>query len=405
MKALTLFSGIGGFDLALERAGVEVVGVCEIDNNAQGILRRHFPSAELYDDVKNIGANTHARGSIDIICGGFPCQDLSIAGKRKGLDGERSGLWYEFARIIDELEPQWVVIENVPGLLSSAKGSDFAVILQWLAERGYCVAWRVLDAQYFGVAQRRRRVFVVASFGNGRAAEILFEPESLSGNTPPSRETGQGIAETFTIRSGSEGGGKGYLGAASLAMTLGGQPQYLSHAVMASGENVTGTLDASGDQEAFRGTHHVLDDQGGSQMSISKDVVPTLRASVHGHQPLIANWTSGGGKMDDEIAATLRAGAEHNSQFVWEMQHASEAYRETQGGIAPTLQSRMGTGGNNVPLVGIRRLTPLECERLQGFPDGWTDGQSDSARYKQLGNAVAVPVVEWICKRIAEALV
>ena len=108
--------------------------------------------------------------------------------------------------------------------------------------------------------------------------------------------------------------------------------------------------------------------------------------------------------MDDEIAATLRAGAEHNSQFIWEMQHASEAYRETQGGIAPTLQSRMGTGGNNVPLGGIRRLTPLECERLQGFPDGWTDGQSDSARYKQLGNAVAVPVAAWICKRIAEAL-
>ena len=107
--------------------------------------------------------------------------------------------------------------------------------------------------------------------------------------------------------------------------------------------------------------------------------------------------------MDDNIAATIRAGAEHNAQFIWEMQHASEAYRETQGGIAPTLQSRMGTGGNNVPLVGIRRLTPLECERLQGFPDGWTDGQSDSARYKQLGNAVAVPVVEWICKRIAEA--
>lgn len=216
MKALTLFSGIGGFDLALERADVDVVGVCEIDKNAQSVLRRHFPKAELFDDVKKVGVNTHAKGTIDIICGGFPCQDLSIAGKRKGLDGERSGLWYEFARIIDELEPQWVVIENVPGLLSSAKGSDFAIILQWLAERGYCVAWRVLDAQYFGVAQRRRRVFVVASFGNGRAAEILFEPESLSGNTPPSRETGQGIADTFTIRSGKEGGGKGYLGQESL---------------------------------------------------------------------------------------------------------------------------------------------------------------------------------------------
>lgn len=348
MKAVTLFSGIGGFDIALESSGVEVDSVCEIDKNAQSVLRRHFPNSKLYDDVRKVGLQTHAKRSIDIICGGFPCQDLSIAGKRKGLDGERSGLWFEFARIIDELEPQWVVIENVPGLLSSNKGSDFAVILQWLAERGYCVAWRVLDAQYFGVPQRRRRVFIVGSFGDGRAAEVLFEQESMSGNTPPSRETGQGIADTFTIRSGKEGGGKGYLGQESSAMTLGGQPQYLAH------------------------------------LASEKDVAPTLCANY-------ATSRYGKGVGMNNV----------DNGIVWEMQHASEAYRETQGGIAPTLQSRMGTGGNNVSLVGIRRLTPLECERLQGFPDGWTDGQSDSARYKQLGNAVAVPVVKWIIERIA----
>lgn len=373
MKAITLFSGIGGFDIALESAGVEVDSVCEIDKAAQSILQRHFPNSKLFDDVKKVGNKTHAYRSIDIICGGFPCQDLSIAGKRKGLDGERSGLWFEFARIIDELEPQWVVIENVLGLLSSDKGSDFAVILQWLAERGYCVAWRVLDAQYFGVAQRRRRVFVVASFGNGRAAEVLFEREGSEWNTPPSREAGEGIADTFTIRSGKEGGGKGYLGQESLPMTLGGQQQHLAYSRQRSDEYKESEIVSTISQRDYKSaTDLILDDQGGSQMTISKDVVPTLGASVHGHQPLIA----------------------------WEMQHASEAYMES-GEIAPTLQARMGTGGNNVPMVGVRRLTPLECERLQGFPDGWTDGQSDSARYKQLGNAVAVPVVEWICKRIA----
>jgi len=329
MKAVTLFSGIGGFDLALERAGVDVVGVCEIDKNAQSVLRRHFPNATLHTDVKEIGVKDYAKGTIDIICGGFPCQDLSIAGKRKGLDGERSGLWYEFARVIDELEPQWVVIENVPGLLSSAKGSDFAIILQWLAERGYCVAWRILDAQYFGIPQRRRRVFVVASFGNGRAAEILFEPESLSGNTPPSRETGQGIADTFTIRSGKEGGGKGYLGPESSAMTLGGQPQYLSFARQRTDEYKESEIVSTISQRDYKSaTDLILDNQGGSQMTISKDVVPTLGASVHGHQPLIVS--QGGDKTNCLPASYGEGGAYYETKpFVWEMQHASEAYRET----------------------------------------------------------------------------
>ena len=186
MKFVSLFSGIGGFDLAFERAGMECISVCEIDKNAQAILRRHFPKAELFNDVRKVGIATHGRKSIDVICGGFPCQDLSVAGKRAGLAGERSGLWFEFARIIDELEPSWVVIENVPGLLSSDKGRDFAVIIQWLAQRGYGVVWRVLDAQYFGVPQRRRRVFLVASLGDNGLdpAAVLFESQGMPGDRP-----------------------------------------------------------------------------------------------------------------------------------------------------------------------------------------------------------------------------
>ena len=208
MKSVSLFSGIGGFDLGFQRAGIKCVAVCEIDKNAQSVLLRRFPEAKLFDDVRKVGKETHERKSIDLICGGFPCQDVSIAGKRAGIAGERSGLWFEFARIIDELEPHWVVIENVPGLLSSNNGKDFAVIVQWLAKRGYGVAWRVLDAHYFGVPQRRRRVFIVASFGNGSAAEVLFESESGTWDNPPSREAGKEVA--YSLRANpSHSGDKG----------------------------------------------------------------------------------------------------------------------------------------------------------------------------------------------------
>jgi len=265
-------------------------------------------------------------------------------------------------------------------------------------------------------------VFIVGSFGNGSASEILFESEGVRWDTEKGRKTGEGVASTFTIRTGSDGGGKGYLGLDDGAMTLGGQPQWVNqvantlaggsskcHSDITSGQQdanvVVGALQArdykgvgnqyvnegkvitmsSGQANAeilserspsLTGLHEqpivALNDQGGSQMSVTENVSATLRSQEHGHQPII-----------------------------WEMQHASEAYRES-GEIAPTLQSRMGTGGNNVPLIGVRRLTPTECERLQGFPDGWTDGQADSHRYKQMGNAVTVNVAEWIGKRIVE---
>jgi len=344
MKFISLFSGIGGFDLAFERAGMECVAVCEIDKNAQSVLRRHFPKAELFDDVRKVGKETHGRKTIDLVCGGFPCQDVSIAGRRAGLAGERSGLWFEFARIIDEIEPRWVVIENVPGLLSSNKGQDFAVIVQWLAERGYGVAWRVLDAQFFGVPQRRRRVFIVASFGNGSATEVLFESEGGERDNTKIRSEGKTIATTFTIRSGKDGGGKGYLGFDDGAMTLGGQPQYL------------------------------FDRQRSDEYGEGSENVSTLSA------------------RDYKSATDL---------ILWEPRLQDGTPRIHESGIVPTLNTAQG--GQRQSMVGVRRLMPIECERLQGFPDGWTDGQSDSARYRQLGNAVAVPVVEWIGRRIVKA--
>lgn len=312
MKFGSLFTGIGGFDLAFEQAGMTCAWQCEINAAARSVLAKHWPDVPVIEDVKNVGR--HSTEPVDLICGGFPCQDLSIAGPRTGLAGERSGLWFEFHRIIECVRPRWVVVENVPGLLSSHRGRDFAVILRGMVECGYGVSWRVLDAQYFGVAQRRRRVFIVGSLGDGRAAEVLFERDGMFGHPPARRAQGESI--TY---------------------------------------DVAPSLTASGSGTASVGNRDGQD--------------PVVA------QPVFAQLVFGGGntKGEIDIATTLNA--------------SSQRYDfESETLVQST--------------PGVRRLTPTECERLQGFPDGWTSGQSDTARYRQLGNAVPVPVARWIGARI-----
>jgi len=367
MKSVSLFSGIGGFDLGFQRAGIECAAVCEIDKNAQSVLRRRFPNAELFDDVRKVGKETHGRNTIDIICGGFPCQDVSIAGRRAGLAGERSGLWFEFARIIDEIEPRWVVIENVPGLLSSNEGKDFAVIVQWLAQRGYGVAWRVLDAQFFGVPQRRRRVFIVASFGNGSATEVLFESEGGERDNPKGGETGKEVAYSLRANA-SHSGDKGDGGINTTMVTAFMAGQGAKAGGLGASQTLSPTLKGAGS-----GTNQV------------PTIAQTLTSGGNGHRG-----------HQDPVNQTI-------VPVIWHNHQQDGSIRMQEDGTAPTVSRQWGTGGNNVPFVGVRRLMPIECERLQGFPDGWTDGQSDSARYRQLGNAVAVPVVEWIGRRIVKA--
>ena len=193
LTAVSLFAGVGGFDLAMQRNGIKTVATVEIDKNARGILQRRFPEATHFEDVTKVTGNElRAAGFIPkrgIITGGFPCQDLSVAGKRAGLAGERSGLYWEIIRLVDELSPAYLVLENVPGLLSSNGGRDMGTVVGALSIRGYGVSWRVLDAQYFGVAQRRRRVFIVGCLNDGkRSSEILALSEGLSGNTSKSRK-------------------------------------------------------------------------------------------------------------------------------------------------------------------------------------------------------------------------
>ena len=348
MKVGSLFSGIGGFDIGFERAGMEVAWQCEIDPHARAVLAKHWPGVPCYDDVRGISAGSVP--DVDLICGGFPCQDVSVAGRRAGLAGERSGLWFEFHRVLAELKPPWVVIENVPGLLSSNGGRDMGTVLGGLGDLGYRWAYGVLDAQWFGVAQRRRRVFIVGHLGDGRAAEVLPLPAGLCGD-PPSRRK--------------------------------------------AGEDVAGTLGGSSQGGGFRTTD--LDNNGAAN-------------------PLTATYAKTADNTQGAYPPTLVVHVQSvvAIQDTREMEKAQNGLGVSGEGVGYTLD---GTGAqgvyvpevvrdevqNLVALGGVRRLTPTECERLQGFPDGWTAGQADSHRYKQLGNAVAVPVAEWIGRRIMAA--
>jgi DNA (cytosine-5)-methyltransferase 1 len=198
MKVASFFSGIGGFELAFENVGMETVFQCEINSFSQKVLKKHWPDVRLWDDINTL---THEGiPEADLWCGGFPCQDLSSAnqGKRKGLNGKRSGLFYKFAELASHHKPKWIVLENVPGLLNSHQGDDFKILIEEMDELGYGVSWRVLDAKYFGTPQRRRRTYIVASLGNLSSAEVLFEPEGVR----VAAKQGEGERQNTATRNG-----------------------------------------------------------------------------------------------------------------------------------------------------------------------------------------------------------
>lgn len=462
----SLFDGIGGFPLAASRCGIEPVWASEIEPHCIEITKRQFPK------IQHLGSVTDIHGydipPVDIISFGSPCQDLSVAGKQTGLDGERSGLFLEAVRIIKEMRcatngiyPAYAIWENVPGAFSSNKGGDFRRVLEALAEseipmpksRKWArsgmvrlldreIAWRTIDAQYWGVPQRRKRIYLVVSFGSRSAGKILFKPESLLGYTPQS-----------------------------------GKARQEAPAAARSCVKSAGFSDNMGAKAG--------------NIGYQEEICPTLRA---GNTPAVLcagfsgqNSITATPEYYPECAPCLRTGVTPNClQGVFEMSHANEVLRQTDGGICPTLQSRMGTGGNQVPMVFdkayciagnivdrsetagangvgvkedcsymlntvdrhaivyaldraafnqgenakydfliddsgknstltakgpsavchyiarlfrwvVRRLTPRECERLQGFPDDWTrydtrgNEISDCHRYQALGNTIAIP--------------
>ena len=231
ITGVSLFAGVGGFEIAMKNHNVKVVASVEIDKNCQNILARHFPESKIFDDVTKVkGSDLLDAGfepSSGIITGGFPCQDLSVAGKRAGLAGERSGLFWEIARLVEETQTEYFVLENVPGLLSSNKGADFGVVIGTMADLGYSVAWRVLDAQHFGVPQRRRRVFIVGRRTGNQSdpAKVLFERDSVRGNPSQSKQTGQDSTASTPRSFGQTGFAKYSEGVTTLTATAYKRPE------------------------------------------------------------------------------------------------------------------------------------------------------------------------------------
>ena len=195
MRFVSLFCGVGGFDIGLERSGHVCVGQVEIDKHARSVLDHHWPDVPKHDDVTTAidwADEIGLTGNVDLVCGGFPCQDLSVAGKRAGLGGERSGLFFDALAFAKSVKAKTILLENVPGLLSSNQGRDFGTVLASLADSGYSnIEWRVLNSQFFGVPQRRRRIFIVASLGTEPFREILAEPKSSTGDFTQSEQEGQ----------------------------------------------------------------------------------------------------------------------------------------------------------------------------------------------------------------------
>jgi DNA (cytosine-5)-methyltransferase 1 len=448
----SLFAGIGGFDLGFERSGMTCLWQVENNKRCNKVLTHHWPGVERYGGIEDVGK--HNLSSVDVVCGGFPCQDVSVAGKRKGLAGERSGLWFEFRRVLEELGPGLVVIENVPGLLSSNGGWDLATILRGLVELGYGVCWRVLDAQYFGVAQRRRRVFIVGSLGDGRAAEVLFESEGSAWGSPPSREKRKGVAATLSRGSAASRGvnepGRraeddvnlvaAPLKSAPPTQRNGGSWPIAEEFIIARPLTAhPGRLDQDGEtfivgalcSHTERHGHAMTTQQAAEegqviafawQQGVSPDdrsypvrkgeyagaisstrvdaiafgVSENQRGEVCLTEDVSHQITTGGGKPGQGYPCI--AFTEHTCIGGRNLEIQEElTYTLTNPGNGDRTDSRQVAGN-----FGVRCLTPRECERLQGFPDDWTlvGNISDSVRYRMLGNAVAVPVVEWIGRRI-----
>lgn len=369
MNVGSTFSGVGGLDLGLERAGMQVKWQAEVDEWCRRVLAWHWPDARIYDDVRAVDGSAE---NIDLLTGGFPCQDLSVAGKRAGLAGERSGLFFEFARIADELRPDWLLVENVVGLLSSSEGRDFGIVLSTLAEIGYGLSWRVLNAQYFGVPQRRRRVFIVGCLGDSGERAVRALGAGGEGDLEAGRCSWQGA---------TAGIGQGASGSGGVTMFHPTQtPITSSEASPSLGTTVPGMGVFTEPQAKCLTT---------SNQRIDAETETFVVANA-------LDRMAGG--PDDNSAQ-----ANHIVSFA---ENQRGELRESQ--VAMSMGTGGGKAGKGYAAVraaqSVRRLTPTECERLMSWPDGWTaiDGEDtpDGRRYAACGNGVVSNVSEWIGRRI-----
>ena len=385
MRIGSLFSGGGGGDLGFRNAGHEIVFGCEIDAKARSVFRYHHPNLPIYNDVREVTRERLESDGIalpELIMGGSPCQDLSVAGNRAGLGGERSGLFHEQCRIATELSSPWVCWENVAGAFSSNKGLDFAAVLGGLTGHipsvpnggwktgGICIGpdrvavWRLLDAQNFGVPQRRRRVFVVAgprTLARG-VVQVLFEPESIRRDTPKSRETRAEVGALSASSVGTDSGGRLTDTAQCLTRRIGERSDLDTQSFVLEAVNaLTRQLGTGGPDDNQAQAGHLI-----QQERIVKSISENQRGEIN---------------LSD-IAHCLGLGG--------------------------------GKPGQGYPAVLIRsivrRLTPLECERLMGWPDNYTaNGIDDEGtpvdlattnRYRICGNGIVSNVTQWIGERL-----
>ena len=335
MTYLSVCSGIEAATVAWEPLGFKPIGFAEIEPFPCELLKQKYPNVKNYGDITQY--EKWDIKQFGVLVGGTPCQSFSIAGKRGGTDDVRGKLMYSYLGIVGKYKPQWVIWENVPGVLSSGKGLDFASFLVDLEKCGYGWAYRVLDAQYFGVPQRRRRVFVIGHSDNRTdlAAKVLFEPESMCGD-----------------------------------ITAGSKIQKEATATIGKGIDY------------FR--------RGGNYKYHKDKKASTLRNSA----------------SPDCFDLVLASGKKFTGDFFVINGRQNPIVSKT---LAQTLDTFSHTNVINASSKDIRRLTPLECERLQGFSDNYTqiewngkpkDQCPDSHRYKAIGNSMAVPVMRWIGERI-----
>jgi DNA (cytosine-5)-methyltransferase 1 len=445
MKYLSVCSGVEAASLAWHPLGWEAAAFSEIDNFPRAVLAHRFPEVPLRGDFTEIKGGDY--GSVDILVGGTPCQSFSIAGLRGGLGDRRGNLAIEFLKLARRVRARWVVWENVPGVLSSSGGRDFGTFLAGLGECGYGWAYRTLDAQYFGVPQRRRRVFVVGHLGDWRrAAAVLFERDSLSGHPPPRREAGPGVAALTSAGVGTCGAGDNQAQA--------------GHLIAFGGNNTSGPIDVAtacnakggtgrGDFETETFVAHALRGEG---FDASEDgtgrgtpLVPVayrtspncgawetgcrtdaLTTSTDPSSHIVAFTCKDHGADAGAVSPTLRAmghGASHanaggqvavaQAYSIMPM-NSGRDYKARETSVAQPVMAGGPVGGNQggdyIVQSAVRRLTPRECERLQGMPDDWTrvpyrgkpaEDCPDGPRYKAIGNSMAVPVMRWIGERIS----
>jgi DNA (cytosine-5)-methyltransferase 1 len=388
MNYLSVCSGIEAATVAWQDLGWNPLGFSEIEKFPSEVLAHHYPNTPNLGDMTKYKEWDFGTKGLDLLVGGTPCQSFSVAGLRKGLDDPRGNLALTYVGILDKFRPKWCVWENVPGVLSSGGGRDFGAFLGALGELGYGWAYRVLDAKHFGVPQRRRRVFVVGCYGNWeRAAKVLFESESLRWDTKQSQSKRKKTTTSIIP---------------SIANCIQTTCNDYSRA---DGFNmipeIIGTMTTrieSGTSEWFEGYIQPI----------------ALAENTIGRQP--QNGGNGDGFTENGPMYTLNATGVHGVAYSFDslasnsMKSSNPLSGCRQVDLAKTIDTTDPSPSKNQGGIGIlqnmavRKLTPVECERLQGFPDNYTNIKEncpDGPRYKALGNSMAVPVMKWIGERIS----